>query len=375
MPISNERNSELLFGLDDAEPSRLLRPVSSVDVGFVDEDDEPEEAPRLVLTDLDDYRSTYARMKREMDPTNSDRALSGSYETKVGKGKQIFAVRVTTPLVQAEGEQDRVVIKLSPWSNGVDDDVDAAEAVALATTSGARVISVSVPGIDKGTSKLNLEQREALKNGDFGPLAEAQLAAVLAVYEHVFADGDPKKVTVWGSSQGGTNAVAIAEKLFAAGIDVEQLVVGSTPALIPRKLGELAAEYAKDGPKALKILGKFSLPWREPTDKLIYKKTMPAFVRRMIGRVAGHLWPAKALAQGGEFARLKRLALDHPRMKLNVWIGEDDPISPLRLWRYIIDDIDLYRPAVLHVLPGMPHGVTSDPTAIAIMARELGVGK
>lgn len=372
-PTSEELNS-YLFGRD-AEPTQ---PVPQADIelcNFYDHDVSVIRvpAPKTTLVDEPAYQAAYKETKWVMDPTNPDRALSAGYIQEI-KGQKI-AVRITVPLNPVEDEAEKVVIKCSPWSNGVNDDVDAAEAVSLAA-SGVRVISISPMGIDKGSSKLTREQKRALKSGDFSLLAEAQIAAALSVYEQVFADGLPESVVVWGSSLGGSNAREVAAQLLKMGIGIDRLVIGSTPALQERELARLAIEYFKDGPKTMKLLGKYALPWREPADKDIYKKTMPAFLGRMFAKVAGHLWPAAALARGGEGDKIFNLAMAND-LKLDFWVGEKDPISAAESWQYLAQRINMYSlgsVATVHVVKGAPHGVTSDATAITLMARRVKLG-
>jgi len=327
-----------------------------------------------IFTETTEYHEAYARnWMRDLNATHPDRPLSAGY--KVDVEGQKHGVRITVPLHEDQ-ESGRVVLKFTPWSNGVDDDVDAAEAVALAA-SGARVISLGIPGIDQGTSKLTRSQRRALKRGDFGQLARAQIEAARKAYKLAFLEDMPDEVTIWGSSQGGSNAVAAAELLLQSGVNVRQLVIGSTPALSERRLSRLALDYFADGPKTVRALGRYSLPWREPADKDLRWKTLPVFVTRMLTRAGSHYAPAAALAKGLDCDRIFNIATRNTRMSVDFWAGENDPISPAERWQVLARSINAGRMAALalvHILPGMPHGVTSDVNAISVMARRVHLG-
>lgn len=322
------------------------------------------------FTETAEYKAAFvANWTTNLNASNPDRALSAGYWVDVGGQK--VAVRITVPFSESS-ENGRVILKLSPWSNGVNDDVDVAEAVALAA-GGARVISLSPPGIDKGTSGLNRRQRRALRRGDFSEVAKLQIGAANKAYCAAFLQDMPEDLYVWGSSQGGANAVVVAEQLRLAGANVRRLIVGSTP-VHERRVAKLALEYFKDAPNTLRLLGQFALPWREPGDRDIYKKTMPAFIKRMVMRPIAHIWPGLALAKGLEYARILDFAQRNPNTGVDFWVGENDPISPKEEWWRLTDAINKSRVgqwATTQVLQDMPHGVTSDPTAILVVASRM----
>src|SRR5690242_16243692 len=208
--LSNYELNDLLFGPDAEHTPKIPQVRTESDPEFLGNEpspDYPPSAPTRLLTDTTEYRNTYRLSQEALDPNNSDRAVSAGYFETVNGQK--IAVRVTAPLFPVAREHKKVIIKCTPWSNGVNDDTDTAEAVSLAA-QGARVISVGIMGMDKGSSKLTRRQRRALKKGDFGPVAEAQMAAALQAYRHVFfADNKKqalKKITVWGASQGGSRS-------------------------------------------------------------------------------------------------------------------------------------------------------------------------
>lgn len=158
------------------------------------------------------------------------------------------------------------------------------------------------------SDKLTKAQKVALKNGDFGPIADSMLgiANTLGV----------RKVNFTGYSMGAETAAAMAAHATSHGIEVENLWVMEAPRITTHKPLKLARDFMSDA-------NNLKFTWKHPADPVL----------REVGKIKPSLPKStfsygKAMTKGGLATDLIAALDSQPNMKLTLASAGSSKISP-----------------------------------------------
>jgi pimeloyl-ACP methyl ester carboxylesterase len=204
-------------------------------------------------------------------------------------------------------DQQTVTVFNLPFSVSIDLKHMVYQHHLLADAIGTPLMVIENPGFGD-SDDLTTEQKTALPNGDFGPVAEAMLG--------IIGRTGAKKINCVGYSMGSDTTAAIAAHAHEHGIKIVDLFVMESPREEEQNLAKLGINFARDA-KNLKFT------WQHPIDPVLSE-----VAKLEVGLPKGIFTYGRALYKGGLVSDLERALSTQPNMKLTVARAGSSKINP-----------------------------------------------
>lgn len=210
---------------------------------------------------------------------------------------------------------------------------DVMRSSILAEETGLVTVGLEMPGMGPGSSELTTEQKNALKNGDWSVLGEAQWSAVKTALEERGIDLADKQIHFSGFSMGVSSMIGMVESA-PDNIELGKIVAWEGVAWKPRgrvgqylNIGGLVARMMVSGGKLSTYQKKLS---PKIPDALKKELAIEAGTKkRYRNKIASWLLPVVAMAKGKDAEKLGNALARKKSAKTEVfiWNGEKSSMS------------------------------------------------
>lgn len=214
--------------------------------------------------------------------------------------------RFNWPKDNKDVSEQTVTVYNVPFSVPIDLKHLVYQHLLLAEAIGSPLIVIENPGYGE-SDKLTSAQKSALKNGDFGPVAESMLG--------ILVNTGAKKINCVGYSMGSDVAAAIASHSSRQGIEVENLFIMESPRVEKQKPVRLGLNFASDA-------NNLKFTWKNPVDPVLSE-----VAKLGLGLPKGLSTYGRALYKGGLQEDIESALVSQPNMKVTVASAGSSKIS------------------------------------------------